>query len=224
MSWTPVVSILFAQFLFLGSWIISRRLVKYKLFWKNFGLYFLTFLLLVPYKGEIKNIINKNYENRLFTKRLESRFFRFNNFEEHKKTLDFIKDNSKNEDAILVWGSESAIYVLSDRNSPSRYFYQYPLFTPGYATSERIREFTDSIKANKPKVIIDTSASTFDKEIDNVTVIPPIDSQRRQGWLPVKRKLENLKEFDEFFKFVEENYEFVETTYEDKWQAYRLRK
>ena len=38
-------------------------------------------------------------------------------------------------DTILVWGAEPQIYMFSERRTSTRFFYQYPLFTAGYANA-----------------------------------------------------------------------------------------
>jgi hypothetical protein len=39
------------------------------------------------------------------------------------------------KDHILVWGAETSIHFVSGRPSPTRFVYQYPLYTPGYHTA-----------------------------------------------------------------------------------------
>lgn len=61
---------------------------------------------------------------------------------------------------LLVWGAEPQINFALEKDSPSRFFYQYPLFNDNYATSEMISEFSKDVVAKKP-LIIDTSATNL---------------------------------------------------------------
>jgi len=178
-------------------------------------------LLFFVYLQNIDEFLSKSYEKRLFTKEFIPRTFWINNFEVHKNTLDFIENNSESNDKILIWGSESGIYVLSNRESASKYSYQYPLFAADYANNKMAENFVSEIRNNKPKIIIDAARSTFDFQKNGVyTIMPPIDIEGRKLWNPAGRKLENAKELESFYDFVDSHYNYIETTYEDKWRAY----
>ena len=75
-------------------------------------------------------------------------------------------------DTILVWGAESQIHLFSQRRAPTRFFYQYPLVTPGYASGALFDEFVSDITANRPVLIIDTR---------NI-LLPPLDHAERLSW------------------------------------------
>jgi len=70
--------------------------------------------------------------------------------------LTFIDQVTTDDDTVLIWGAEAATNFFSGRVSPSRFVYQYPLFTPGYVNEELIEEFLNDITQNKPALIIDT--------------------------------------------------------------------
>lgn len=59
---------------------------------------------------------------------------------------------------LLVWGAESQINFSLDKESPSRFFYQYALFSDSFATSTMINEFLRDIAIRKP-LIVDASAT-----------------------------------------------------------------
>lgn len=71
----------------------------------------------------------------------------------------WIKAHTAPSDTILVWGAESAVYEMSDRLPASRFFYQYPLVTPGYASDALGREFLSALLERRPRIIIDAGDS-----------------------------------------------------------------
>jgi 4-amino-4-deoxy-L-arabinose transferase-like glycosyltransferase len=69
---------------------------------------------------------------------------------------DRIQEVASEEDTVLIWGAEAGTNFTSRRPSPSRYVYQYPLYTEGYANQQKIEEFLTEIVENQPKLIIDS--------------------------------------------------------------------
>lgn len=57
---------------------------------------------------------------------------------------------------ILMWGAETFVNYYLRTPSPTRFVYQYPLYTPGYTREELILEFLDALLSNPPAVIVDT--------------------------------------------------------------------
>ncbi len=74
----------------------------------------------------------------------------------NEDVINHIRENTDEDDHILVWGAEGGIYFLSDRTAPTRFFYQYPLFRQGYANNDLIKEFTSDVVGSPPAIIIDT--------------------------------------------------------------------
>ncbi len=71
-------------------------------------------------------------------------------------TVSYIQQNTRPGDTILMWGTQTGIYFLAGRASPTRYVHQIPLFNPAYATPERIQEYLSDIQRKQPALIIDT--------------------------------------------------------------------
>lgn len=67
-----------------------------------------------------------------------------------------IEQNTNPEDTVLLWGAEASINYFSHRQSPTRFVYQYPLYTQGYADEQMIIEFLDDLIYKRPRWIIDT--------------------------------------------------------------------
>lgn len=84
----------------------------------------------------------------------EMAFFRSANIQHEIVTT--IQKHTRPEDTVLLWGAETTINYYSERRSPTRFVYQYPLYNKGYATEEMIIAFLDELIQEKPRLIIDT--------------------------------------------------------------------
>lgn len=119
----------------------------------------------------------------------------------HMRVSELVRDATEPDDAILVWGAETGLYLLSERDSPTRFFYQYPLALRGYADSRIFDEFTSDVKEGGPKLIIDTRNNR----------LPPLDNAERANWkIAGNRYAYTPDRFRPFLDFVEEEYEFME--------------
>jgi hypothetical protein len=78
------------------------------------------------------------------------------NVKDSNNLVQIIQNSSSPNDTILLWGAESAYNFYAQRVSPSKYVYQYPLYTNGYVTQQMIEGFIDDIIQNRPALIIDT--------------------------------------------------------------------
>lgn len=125
------------------------------------------------------------------------------------QVAEYVRDHTTPNDHILVWGAQAEIYLLSKRQSPTRFFYQYPLVTPNYANDSIFSEFLSDVKNHKPQIIIDTRNMH----------LPPLNSAERlawqSGWKPDRNWIlglysNSLAPFQPFFSFVEREYEFIE--------------
>lgn len=70
--------------------------------------------------------------------------------------VEFVQNNSQPSDLIQVWGTESWVYLYSDRKPTSKYIYVNPLFFAKYAGGEKIESFYQAILQKEPKYIIVT--------------------------------------------------------------------
>ncbi len=119
----------------------------------------------------------------------------------HMRVSELVRDATESDDAILVWGAETQLYLLSERDSPTRFFYQYPLALRDYADSRIFDEFTSDVKEGRPKLIIDTRNNR----------LPPLDNAERANWkIAGNRYTYAPDRFRPFLDFVEEEYEFME--------------
>ncbi len=121
-------------------------------------------------------------------------------------------------DTLLMWGAETKYNFMSDRKAPSRFIYQYPLYTCGYVTDAMVAEFLLDIERNKP-LIIDTSSTN--------KYVPPLDADNREKW--------NDRSFAGFdnescrlsprmadvFAFIDAHYHVVEIIQSKNWPIYQ---
>jgi len=70
--------------------------------------------------------------------------------------ISYISKLTSPTDTVLMWGAETTTNFFSQRRSPSRFVYQYPLYMIGYSNEKIINEFIQDIIRHKPKFIIDT--------------------------------------------------------------------
>ena len=177
----PVATMLMA---FLVRLLIDRRLVKPILLSSALLLWVLYYM--VPYQ-RVAGLIDKYSHVEEITISVEERL-----------VADRIKEETVPDDSILVWGSESEIYSRSQRDAPTRFFYQYPLVKPGYANQTNRNEFIDDVIDNTPAIIVDTKNQ----------LLSPLDSVARKDWRPTdKRYLHDPDTFQRFFDFVDTQYE-----------------
>lgn len=93
----------------------------------------------------------------------------------YREMAAYLQQQSASEDHVLVWGAESIINFMARRPSPTRYVYQFPLYTEGYSQLECIRELQSDLETQPPRFIVDTSATDG--------AIPPLDVAARKSWL-----------------------------------------
>ncbi len=75
----------------------------------------------------------------------------------YTKARDYLLENTAPEDPVLVWGSRSAIYVMSERSAPTSYFNERPLYL--FADKVETRQwdrFLSDLQADPPLKIIYT--------------------------------------------------------------------
>lgn len=74
--------------------------------------------------------------------------------------VNYIESHTSVNDTVLFWGADSAVNFLALRKSPTRFVYQYPLYTKGYVDEKLVLEFLGDIIQNHPRLIIDTKDPT----------------------------------------------------------------
>ena len=79
-------------------------------------------------------------------------------------TIDYIKTMTSPDDPVLILGAETYINYFSQRKSPTRFVYQYPLYEEGYVSEAMILEFLTDISDSQNTLILspgNSSSSLF---------------------------------------------------------------
>jgi len=137
----------------------------------------------------------------------------------HYAAAKFVEEVTSSGDTILVWGAQGYVYFLSGRKSPTRFFYQYPLATPRYASDALMREFIAEVEAHPPHVVIDTGDPRLPRLNRAERDLSP---QERTGW---RREDDGnyvalLPSIKPFFAFLDKNY--APTRSISNWEIYVL--
>ncbi len=70
--------------------------------------------------------------------------------------IQYLLQNSSPDDKVLIWGAEAAVNFFAQRESPTRFVYQYPLQNDNYTTEAMVLEFLNDVTENRPRFVIDT--------------------------------------------------------------------
>ena len=77
-------------------------------------------------------------------------------------TIDYIKTMTSPDDPVLILGAETYINYFSQRKSPTRFVYQYPLYEEGYVSEAMILEFlTDIIDSQNALILSPGNSSSL---------------------------------------------------------------
>lgn len=182
-TWLPVLTILCAQSVNFLNNQINRTHSKFVI---------LAIFLVVTAIPLSKNVYN-------FIKPNRSR----------NELVEFIQMSTVNTDYLLLWGGGTFYNVVAKRNSPVKFFYQFQWFDHGclYLNQLMAKEFTNQVKSNKPKLIIDTAYG-----------VPSIKNNveglhdwriNTPGSLNVKCPEQKLLYFSDFFDYVLSHYKLT---------------
>lgn len=130
---------------------------------------------------------------------------------------EFVRANTKPDDALLVWGVAGGVYFLADRQPASRFLYVYPLLTRSYGASA-VPLFLEDVRRTPPTLIVDASDSS------NVPTLARWDPAWRFPRFfsrsPYWTMTSSLRAF---YDFVERNYTPIATVGPERWTVYRVR-
>ena len=129
-----------------------------------------------------------------------------------KNAIEYIKKSTSQDDYVLMWGAESVVNFMSVRKSPSRYAYQYALFTNGYQNDKTASEFLADIKKNQPLIIIDASVSDRN--------VPSFNSVKRRNWQPEYNRYGISPSTNRVFQYINTHYKKVRVI-DKKWDVYK---
>lgn len=131
------------------------------------------------------------------------------------QVVSYIERATKPDDYVLIWGAEAGVNFVTHRRSPTRFVYQYPLFTRGYETPSMVQEFLSDLQRHPPTLIVDTSPTN--SEVPSLAVAGSGNSGQRAESLP--------PEMGAVFSYIAARYEPVpgEETGGGPWPVYRLK-
>ena len=127
--------------------------------------------------------------------------------------VEYITASTSEDDHVLLWGAEPAINFLARRRSPTRFVYQYPLYTAGGQRGALARDFLRDLQARPPALIVDASARTV---VDGVELVPPLDPAQREQWHGKRAALTSgagagapgiVPEMEPVFAWIQANYQ-----------------
>ncbi|MEQ9618319.1 MAG: glycosyltransferase family 39 protein [Deltaproteobacteria bacterium] len=203
--WLPIFAILTSFFIF--SIITQFSSIKINIFKRAVSLNYLwTFAFLIAMSGLTCVKIYSNFEDLILS-----------NKQKLNPGIEKIRKYTKDENYLLMWGAESSVNYVTEIKAPTRYVYQYPLYTCGYYTEEMINEFLDDIAQKKP-LIVDTSMTN--------ELIPPIDDNERKQWINAGGNTRDCllsPKMDDVFKFINSRYEPVDVISKNGWTLYKYR-
>ena len=116
----------------------------------NIALLVLCFAFLLIFKFKA----HKEYYFQESPMKLSRIIYGVNPFVEAIQISDYIKLNSKEDDRIVVLGSEPEIYFYSNRKSATGYIYMYPLMESHPYSKEMQMNLVKDIEGNKPLYLV----------------------------------------------------------------------
>ncbi len=134
---------------------------------------------------------------------------------QQREAVAFVSRATGGDDYLLVWGAEPSINFLSKRRCPSRFSFQYPLFTRGYQNGKMVAELISDIAGRSPAFLIDTSSSN--------TLVPPLDPEMREKWRSPNPVYGLIPEMDGLFEFIGMRYQRICTVGPLRWSVYARR-
>ena len=128
----------------------------------------------------------------------------------YTKTRDHLLAETDPDQPILVWGSRSAIYVMSERYAPTAYFNERPLYLfPGDVRASQWEELLRDLQTDPPQAVVYTHDSA----------LPFIENDASGCKIP-----DGADYTIPVYQFFCENYEYdltINEGFRDAWEVYR---
>ena len=117
---------------------------------------------------------------------------------DYAPTIEYIQNNTKPGEQVLIIGAESVVNFLTRREAPTRYVYQYPLALLG--RRPMFEEYFNQILGNKPVLIVDTRGRT---ELDDRLYVPLQKRSEivREGVAYLGENYRQVAQFGEWFVY-----------------------
>ena len=111
--------------------------------------------------------------------------------------LTRLRGYSEGYSSLLMWGNEVEFNFLLEKDSPSRFVYQYSLMNPASATERTLHEFIDDLEAGMP-LIVDASGGNGDAI--------PLEPTQRAKFLSLPGNSERYRYLQPLYDFIDANY------------------
>jgi hypothetical protein len=122
---------------------------------------------------------------------------------QRQTVIAYVLANTQPKDELLMWGGEPVINFMTGRTRPNRFVFMSQLFLPGYSTAAQADEMLSDLKANPPKLIINSRSCE----------IPFLD-YKTQSCVYV------IPEWQSVYDYIRLNYRPVIDLGPDKWDVY----
>jgi len=102
------------------------------------------------------------------------------------EAIRYVQNNTSPEDTVIIWGAQHAmVNYYSNRASPSKYVYVFPLLRNGYTSEDRIMDFLSELEKAKPALIINAEVRNrlFTFPIKTPAIDEKINRLMRQYYL-----------------------------------------
>lgn len=116
----------------------------------------------------------------------------------YRETAAYLQQRTTAQDHVLVWGAEVVVNFLARRPSPTRYVYQFPLYTEGYSQLDCIRELQSDLERRRPPFIVDTSATDG--------AIAPLERSLRLTWQASRERSAVTAEIEKICALIDRHY------------------
>ena len=140
MTLLPILAVLTAY----TVWTVTSAIST----WKLPG-----FMKLLAAAGVLAFFLSRSFDGYL------NQLYTYRTLTKDETVIDYVKESTSPDDYVLLWGAEASVNYFTERRSPTRFVYQYPLQRDGYVNESLILEFLDDVIENRPKLIIDTDSS-----------------------------------------------------------------
>ena len=128
--------------------------------------------------------------------------------EQVTNTAGYIVDHTNDDDSVLVWGAQTLLNYITQREEPTRFVYTTPLYTNGYVSDRLVNELYSDLINKQPKLIVDTKSP-----------LTPFISFSESGEciLPDSDFHESMREV---FKYICQNYHQRKVIGKDEWVVF----
>ena len=140
MTLLPVLALLTAY----TVWMVTSAISN----WKLPG-----FVKVLAAAGILAFFLSRSFDSYL------NQLYIYRTLTKDETVVEYVKESTSPDDYVLLWGAEASVNYYTERRSPTRFVYQYPLQRDGYVNENLIVEFLDDVIQSRPKLIIDTDSS-----------------------------------------------------------------